>query len=394
MKTIVNSLTLINISRKNNIRFSLKEILSNLVLMKNRLIAILLLFTSSFLPAQVPKGTLSLEDSDFNSYFINTAKIPVVKGKIINLSNGEISKIKISYTIVTPFENFQTKKSTIVLKDGSFNLQLDYPFPYQQIWLSIGDTLYTCLYANSDLYIELDAAKIDRKNGIKFNGVGVQFLGSDGELTNLMNNHILFKRSQQVEISKEIMTLSYDRSLPYTKFILKYDELYSKLQKLDNEFIKENPSKYVWLIENERMSRYYGDLFLKFLNNKMDNELWERIKKHKSYSISNDGMNFYRNLLMYIYITAGKYRIDDWKAIGRYSKIDESGKNIIDSMDYYQKNSNLKSYNKLAVKAFAAFSDTLAAITTMKTINFLDTAFIPAKADFLKIKIGSKDQNE
>ena len=67
---------------------------------------------------------------------------------------------------------------------------------------------------------------------------------------------------------------------------------------------------------------------------------------------------------------------------------------IIDSMSYYQKTSNLKSYNKLAVKAFATFSDTLVAINTLKTIEFLDKNFIPSKADYLKIKLGSMDQNE
>lgn len=352
------------------------------------------LLSSELVSAQRPTGILSLEDTEYNGSYLNIAKIPVVKGKILNLSPDDFGRIRISYSIVTPFESFQNKKSTIISKDGSFNLELDYPFPYQQIWLRIGDTLYTCLYVNSDLYIELDAEKVDRKNGINFNGAGIKFLGSDGELTNLMNNHILFKRNQQLEIIKKIMTLCEDRSLPYPKFIFKYDELYSKLQKLDNEFNEVNPSKYTWLIENERMSRYYGDLITRFTNTKMDPDLWEKVKKHKSYSVSNDGMSFYRNLVMYINITAGKYRIDDWKAIGKYSMIDESGKKIIDSMDYYQKSSNLKSYNRLAAKAFAAFSDTLAAITTMKTINFLDTAFNQAKADFLKIEIGSRSQDE
>lgn len=144
--------------------------------MKIRLLAILCVLTSSVSFGQVPKGTLSLEDSDFNGYFMNTAKTPIVKGKILNLSTNELRKINISYTIVTPLSEFQNKKVTNVNSDGTFNLQLDYPFPYQQIWLRIGDTLYTCLYANSDLNIELDATKVDKKNGIRFNGDGIKFL--------------------------------------------------------------------------------------------------------------------------------------------------------------------------------------------------------------------------
>jgi thiol-disulfide isomerase/thioredoxin len=355
---------------------------------------IICLLASELISAQIPTGILSLEDAEYNSYYLYNAKIPVVKGRILNLSPDDFGRLKISYSIVTPFDNLQNKKSTIVSKDGSFNLQLDYPFPFQQIWLSIGDTLYTCLYANTDLYIELDASKIDKKNGINFNGAGIKFLGSDGELTNLMNNHILFKRKEQLEISKEIMTLTNDRSLTFSKFIIKYDELYSKLQKLDNEFNKVNPSRYSWLMENERMSRYYRDLIPKFYNTKMDIELWERVNKHKSYSISNEGMGFYRNLLMYISISSGKYRINDWRPIGKYSRINANGKNLIDSLAYYQETNKISQYNRLAGKAFATFSDTLATITTRKTITYLDSVFLPAKADYLKIKLGSKDQNE
>lgn len=371
-----------------------KKFLPNFSNLKIKFLTILLLLTSSILSAQVPKGTLSLEDTDFNGYFMNSAKIPIVKGKILNLSPNDFKKIKITYTIVTPFENFQNKKVTSVNSDGSFNLQLEYPFPYQQIWLSVGDTLYTCLYANSDLFIELDAEKVDKKNGIRFNGNGIKFLGSDGELTNLMNNHILFKRKQQLEINDEIGTLMINKELPYKEFLLKYDKLYSKFQAIDNEFIKLNPTHYAWLIENERMTCYYRDLFPKFLNNRMESELWEKVKNHKCYSVSNESTGFYGNLLGYISITAGKYQISDWNAIGQYSLIDENGRKLIDSLNYYQTTLNLKSYNRLVPKAFTIFSDTLTAIGTMKTIKFLDATFDTAKADFLKIRIGSKDQAE
>lgn len=362
--------------------------------MKTTLITAFCLLISIEISAQVPRGVLALEDLDFNSYYLNSGKIPIVNGKILNLSPKEYSKLLISYSIVTPFYDFQIRKTTNVLNDGSFSLQLDYPFPYQQIWLSIGDTLYTCLYANSDLSIELDAAKVDRKNGIEFNGAGLRFLGTDGEITSFMNNHILFKRKQQLELSQEIRALKIDGKLPYNEFILKYNTLYSKLQAIDDEFIKANSSKYAWMIENERTSHYFSDLFSKLLNTKMDAELWEKVKTHKCYSVSNESMTFYRGLLSYISISAGKFLINDWNSFAKYSKIDENGKNLIDSMTYYQKTSNLKSYNKLAGKAFATFSDTLAAIRTLKTIKFIDTTFTPAKADYLKIKMGSMDQNE
>jgi thiol-disulfide isomerase/thioredoxin len=374
-----------------------KKLLSSFPKLKIKFLIILLLLISSISSGQAPKGTISLEDSEFNRYFINTAKIPIVKGKILNLPNNDFQKITISYIIVTPLSEFHNKKITNVNSDGTFNLQLDYPFPYQQIWLQIGDTLYTCLYANSDLNIELDATKIDKKNGIWFNGNGIKFLGSDGELTTLMNNHILFKRKLQLEINEEIVTLISNRQLPYKEFILRYDKLYSKLQAIDNEFIEDNPSDFSWLIENERLSRYYGELCVVNSGRVMDNELWERVKNHKSYLTSNDGMLFYRYLYAYISIAATIRRIQDWNTVRSFSAIDDTGRNIIDSLNFYQelKNRqqpyNAKSYNTLVRQANMIFSDTILALNTLKTIKTLDSIFEPAKADFLKIQMEDQD---
>jgi thiol-disulfide isomerase/thioredoxin len=352
----------------------------------------LLIFT--LINAQDPQRILTLEDPDYDTYFKQSSKIPIVTGKILNLKPEDISKIKISYSIVTPLYEFQTKKTTRVMDDGTFNLQLDYPYPYQQIWFGIGDTLYTCLYANSDLLIEIDAAKVDKKQGIQFSGDGLKFLGNDGELNHLINNHILFKRNQQLALNKELNTTRSERLLPFDEYLKKYNEIYDKFNAIDKEFLMANPSKYSFIIENERLSSYYANLFSRFLNEKMPDEIWEKIKNHRVYSISNEGMLFYRYLLSYISSSVGKYRFSDWNALFHYSKIDDTGKMIIDSMTYYQKTSNLKAYNKLAGKAFTTFSDTLAAIDAVKTIEFLDKNFIPSKADYLKIKLGSMDQDE
>lgn len=212
-----------------------------------------------------------------------------------------------------------------------------------------------------------------------------------------MNNHIMFKRKLQLEIDEEIGTLISNRQLPYKEFILKYDKLYSKLQAIDNEFIEDNPSDFSWLIENERMSRYYGELCVVNSGRVMDNELWERVKNHKSYLTSNNGMLFYRYLYAYLSIAATISQIQDWNTIRSYSAIDDIGRNIIDSLNYYQelKNQqqpfNANSYNTLVRQAYMIFSDTILAINTLKTIKTLDSIFEPAKADFLKISMNSLD---
>jgi len=361
--------------------------------MKTLFAAALFLFSISFLKAQIPAGVISMEDPGFSRYYTESVRIPVVTGKIINPGKDGFSKIDISYSVVTPFNDFQVKKTTTADSEGKFSLQLDYPFPYQQIWLSIGDSLYTSLYVNTDLEIEMDAARVLKKS-VTFSGDGLVFKGTDGELTRLMNNHIMFKSDEQHEISKEIQLMSVTPAMSFNDVLQKLQRLYTRLRKIDSEFVKENPSDYEWLIENERTSRFYADLISKSFKNKLDDDLWSKIKEHKSYAVSNDGMSFYRNMLIYLSARSGEYWMADWTPLKKYSRINETGKKLIDSLEFYRKTNNGDRYNMLAGRALITFSDTLTAIFTIKNIKFLDSAFIPAKADYLKIRMGSMDQNE
>ena len=101
---------------------------------------VLLSIAQSF--AQIPTKAIALEDNAFDSYFL-TRKIPVVKGKIFNLTPDEIKQTKIDCSIVTPFASFQQKKTIDLNADGTFEIKLDYAFPYQQVWMSAGDLFFT-----------------------------------------------------------------------------------------------------------------------------------------------------------------------------------------------------------------------------------------------------------
>ena len=239
--------------------------------MKIRNTTILILLFTSVLFGQVPKTAVSIEDSSFNEYFFNKKNLPVIKGKIINITEKEIDETKINYTLVTPFKNFQIKKNTLLKKDGTFELELNYAFPYQQIWLSIGDLYYAGIYANSNLLIELDfnilksskTTYFNRElNGVYFNGSGIKYLGNDSELNNFMNNHILFNQKQKFELMMGLEKLKNDKKYTSQNFLIKYDSIYNKIEIQDNEYIGLNPSKYSWLIENERLSDYYGYLLV------------------------------------------------------------------------------------------------------------------------------------
>jgi thiol-disulfide isomerase/thioredoxin len=265
--------------------------------MKIKSLTFLFSVFSILVSGQIPKNALTVEDKEFNNYFFNGVNIPVVKGKVLNLSKEEIKQMKIEYSIVTPFADLQRKKNCELNADGTFDIILDYPFPYQQIWIIVGDLFFTGLYANRELYVELDAQILKSEKSPAFNAPGVQYLGKDGALNTYMNNHILHRREKRLEIDQAIQGLT-DKSV----HIKKYDSLYSVLTELDNEYIKQNPSDFSWLLINERQSQYYGNLCVDNWGKKMPTELFEKVRRHKAYLTSNEGMLFYQYLFLYLQI--------------------------------------------------------------------------------------------
>ena len=349
---------------------------------------------------QIPDKTISIEGTEFNDYFFDKENIPTVKGKVLNVPEQHIDKVKINYSIVTPFEQGQIKKSCNINPDGTFELELDNAFPYQQIWISAGRLFYAGIYANRDLFIELDSEILISKKGVKYNGDGIKYLGSDGELNNYMNNHVLFMRKKQLELSKEISKVKRNRDLAYDIFISKYDSLYTILQELDKEFIELNPSNYSWIIINERQSDYYADLCVKHWGKEMSPELWEHVKSHKPFLTSNNGMGFYNYLFTYLEIKSRQGFEIDINNYRSYSALSTKSISVLDSiilMDKVIANSepyDTAKYLSLVQQANLLLHDTLIAERTLQTINQLDNEFEHSKSDFLKIKIASKDAKE
>lgn len=349
---------------------------------------------------QKPINAISIEDKAFNEYFFNKANIPVVKGKIINAPEEFIQKVTINYTLVTPFEQFQIQKSCKLNPDGTFELELDHAFPYQQIWIRAGRLFYAGIYANKDLFIELDAETIMKGQGVKHNGPGIKYLGTDGELNTYMNNHFLFKREKQSELSKAISSIMINRKLDQDRFMAKYDSIYAIIRDLDNEFIKQNPSNFSWMVINKRQSDYYAELCVKHWGKVMNPELFENVKKHKSYLVSNEGMHFYNYLYTYLLLESERRGNKSLGAYKSYSKLNSNDHLLLDSitrMDEKISQSlpyDTAKYISLTKQANQILHDTLIVNKTLQTIALLDSIFEHPKADFLKMKITDKDPND
>ena len=317
--------------------------------MKATLLTLLFIAIAYCSIAQIPINAISIEDEAFNDYFLNENNIPIVKGKIINLEKNNKKKFKVSYSIVTPFEQLQIKKESELNSDGSFELKIDNAFPYQQIWINIEDLFYTGVYANTDLFIKLDAAIL--KNKTYFNGPGIKYMGQDGLLNEYINNNRLFKPDEKSKIDSQIQNNIEAIMSSNDDFIKKNDSLYTLLANIDKEYIKKNPSKFSWIIENNQETERVSALCLAHWGKNMPDQLLEKVKLHKPYLTSNEGILFYKYFFTYL--------------------------------------SNAAIRKLLAEKVPYEILP-----VTIQIIDLLDSLFEPSKSDFFKIQISSKDPNE
>jgi thiol-disulfide isomerase/thioredoxin len=303
--------------------------------MKRTYLLILLLITGIGVNAQTVNGPVSLADDAFNNYFFQNP-IPLVHGKIINATKDELAGLHITYTLVTPFSKFQSERVAVINNDGSFSLPLDYPFPYQQIWFHLKDYFYAGLYANKDLTLDLDLAKL--KHGqVYFIGDGVTYGGTDGPMNEWLNKQVNFKLPTRTDIDQRIHQLDFKNA----DYVQQVKPLFAEQKTLDDEFIRLNPSPYAWILENERLSEYYGDVLFASMITKKQAPEWETIKLHKSALISNSGSIF--NERLHEYFSGIKPNIQD-----EMQEIKSAlGQAYADALKLKIYDENIKTYNQL-----------------------------------------------
>jgi thiol-disulfide isomerase/thioredoxin len=342
-----------------------------------------------FAQAQVPSNVLSIEDAAFSKAY-KTHPVPVVKGRLHHLTADELKNTKISYTIVTPFGSRQDKRSATLMPDGSFSFTLDYPLPYQQVWLSVGDFFYTAVIANTKLNIDIDVAKLRNLKDAAFMADGVQYSGEDGAVTEYYNRHIMYKRQEQLAISSRKSKLLFARPLPPVDSVLiAYNTIAAEQDAINESFIRENPSPYAWMIRNEAESGFIRDLSPRFWGLTMPDSLFQKMKTHKSYLVSNDGAGAYDYFAKYIlYAPANRTSVSNTE-IYNTPGISTDEKLALDSLIQLEKATvpEKETMARLNKRISAVKLRITEEKRNARYIHIVDSLFPKAKADLLKLQL-------
>jgi thiol-disulfide isomerase/thioredoxin len=363
--------------------------------MKPCIIVCILFFVFSGGYAQ-PAGNVAIGDVSFDAQFAKRP-VPVVTGKLLHISPDELKKTVVSYTLVTFFG--QVKNIAQVSADGSFRLKLAYPLPYQQIWLSVGDLFYAGVYANKDLHVELDIAKIKASGKeLDFNGEGVRYLGTDGPMNVYMNDYVLFRRPEQQALSARMQRIPRSRNPVAVDVLAAYGSVFDSLKMIQDDYTATHPSPYAWLLENERMSEYYGQISVCYWGYTMENTLFDKLKKHTVYLISNNSTGYYRYLSTYMRFIPANSSKADWHDVAMLSGLGDAEKAAIDSLRTAETMSpaqtpytaeNTRKWTKQLQPRIQKIQQEQ---RFEKSIYFFDSVFVPSTADIMKLQLNdSKD---
>ncbi len=354
-------------------------------------ITVWLLLTAIVTGFAQPAGVVAIEDPQFEAQFAQRT-IPQITGKLLHMSPQEIKETTITYTLVTFLG--QKTKTTHLAADGSFQLELDYPLPYQQIWIHFGELFYTGIYANKQLYIELDIPKLKAAGKeVAFKGDGVRYLGEDGPLNEYMNEYILFKRADQLALSSRMQQIRRSQHPVEREVLAAYIPIFDSLKTIQAEFVATHPSPYAWLLENERLSEFYGKICVAYWSHPMEEALFDRMKAHKTYLISNSSTSFYRYLATYFRtLPTSRVKIS-WTDVTHLTDLNETEKAVIDSLRATATLSPPHPYFAKWQKQLQPRMQQIAIDQMVKQgITLLDSIFPASKADLMKLQLNdSKD---
>ena len=236
--------------------------------------------------------TIALSDVKYD--ILNNKKSKgILKGKIINASLEELKAINIVYTFVNLLGPYQTTFHTKASEDGMFFIEQTQNLPYQQVWLSFGNYVFTSVYLQNELEITFDLAKLKQKS-VSMIGNGLTFKGKDGELNTIMNEYLKFNNQNNPNFHISLRELEEENK----NYISKLDSLFSIQYNIDQEFFKKQGDTHKLLIDANTKAKYYSHLVKYYLNNriKIDN-----IKDCLTpiYAISNETVNYISNLRRY-----------------------------------------------------------------------------------------------
>ena len=207
--------------------------------------------------------------------------------------------LEVKYVLKTPFREQDITKNAKVQKNGKFNLELDYAFPYQQIFLIVDERIYFELIVNQALHVVID---LNKRSKSPFSDGRVQFSGPDAELNQYLNQYNVYqlKNLRKEKRTESFGDLLFNNELNFEEKLTKLKAIYKKGKEDIDAFIKETPSAFSWKLLNDYHSDFYGVVLLLHQGTNIKSELLQKALDHKPLLTSGSAIIYFSYLTMYM----------------------------------------------------------------------------------------------
>ena len=336
------------------------------------------------------------EDEKFSNWVLNR-KTPNVLVKFTNIPASYNKGLNVNYTIVT--YSGQESTAFFLQKPVDFKLKLSHPYPYQQIFLSIDSLIYTCIYAFSDLVIEIDLKQIiESGEEVEFYGKGITYLQTDGPLNSFMNQFLVKEKEKRASLEAQLRKIPRFTDKNKGASSLQIKNVFDSLKILQTNFVKNTSAEFAWLLENERQSDYFAEMLTHSLTMSLDETLLKEIRNHKTYALTNNSSLLYKYLYMGLQRLPSNTTSTTWKELNiNNMNVDE--KAAYDSLLKYDNTplsdsiieSKTLQWSKLLQRHFMAINQTK---RWKNNIRIIDSLFLDTRADLLKIQMNDNKDVE
>lgn len=269
-----------------------------------RLLSLLLMFPFFLSAQQLPPAPHA---ADFGNALGEPHR---VTGRIVNMPTGW-SDQTVGYSTVEFSNEGQVRNTTEVAADGSFSFEIANSLPAVEVWFWHDSMYFGALWMTGDLDIELNYTERKLLGEQPWHVGGVKFSGPSAEVTRLRNEMIHHVKSEAESTEIALMDVQMNRKLSPVEKTAQLDSLYAELWKVEDEFLRDKPERFVTLWRAERESDYLGLLMVQYWNkNDAPAAFHDRVLQHNPIMVSNATQSFYRhyNILL---------KKEEWRAAYR-----------------------------------------------------------------------------
>lgn len=342
--------------------------------------------------AESPDRRVPVADPGFSSYY-QSRKAPRVTIMISNYDSSDIESLQVRYIAVNFSQEIQVSGTSQLDENGTCRLELNTPLPFQQIWLNIGDIFYTGILVHDSLCLHLDLDSLEPRGGkVMFNGKGVYYQGPDGPMNTYLNNHTLFRRNEQLRLSRERnLTIQNE---DYEERVRIVDSVFAAYRSIDSAYADQYPSPFDWIIRNSRQSDYLRTRISVSKPESIDELLFETAEEHEIYTVSNSSALLLNGLIGKLHASKVWMKYFDWRRIATVSHdMEVAAIRMLDSLNQYENCKDMgvpfdtTVYRQLRRAAVARFSAGFERTRNVSLMQVLDSIYDPPLADILKMFI-------